>query len=311
MIRPRPVDLKRTERVFHARLDCVGCIIRQAQEAIAQSDPDLDLAEWTLRRVLRMVARADWTVPPPALGQQVYCEIRRCLRRADPYAAVKKKLNAMAAALYPKWSRRFREVHEPLEAAVRLAIVGDIMDVNAKTQLNEDSIESAFADALAAPLLGGIQPLAQAISQARQILYLADNAAEILFDRDLLAQLPVGSCTFVVRGGPVLNDATCADAQWAHLEEYCEILDNGSDASGTLLEDCSPYVREQFVTADLIIAKGQGNLEFLIGVAKNIFFPLKLSVRSLLKGCPVRWVAWSCGTMPRRRTPPKRNRASR
>jgi uncharacterized protein with ATP-grasp and redox domains len=81
----------------------------------------------------------------------------------------------------------------------------------------------------------------RAIRGARSILYLADNAGEVVFDRDLLAQLPLGSFTVVVRGRPVLNDAThggCAVATGL-TDTRPTSWSNGSDAPGTLLEDCS------------------------------------------------------------------------
>ncbi|HHY85122.1 MAG TPA: DUF89 family protein, partial [Verrucomicrobia bacterium] len=167
-----------------------------------------------------------------------------------------------------------------LEAAVRLAIAGNLLDVAAKAQLGDDTVQAAFGTALSAPLLGSIAEFSEAIQNARHILYLADNAGEIVFDRDLLAQLPLGNFAVVVRGAPVLNDATLADAQRAGLAEFCELATNGSDAPGTLLEDCSPDFRARFEAADLIIAKGQGNYESLVGTDKHIFFLLKVK-------CPV------------------------
>ncbi len=133
---------------------------------------------------------------------------------------------------------------------------------------------------LVAPLRGSLSEFKQAIRKARQIVYLTDNTGEIVFDRDLLSHLPLGSFTVVVRGGPVLNDATLADARQAGLAEFCDLATNGSDAPGTLLEDCSPEFRTLFAAADLVIAKGQGNYESLIGVDQEIFFLLTVK-------CPV------------------------
>ncbi len=261
-------------------LECVPCMMRQAQEAIALTATDGESGAEALRSVLRFAARADWNLPPPVLAQQVHRLVRQLTGNSDPYAAVKTRWNQWAAKLYPVWHRRFREAYPPLEAAVRLAIVGNLLDVGTKMQLDDDAVLRAFEDALTAPLLGSVEELAAAIRSARSILYLADNAGEIVFDRDLLAQLPVGRFTLVVRGSPVLNDATLADAREAGMAEVCEILPNGSDAPGTVLEDCSPEFRARFEAADLVIAKGQGNYESLADTAKRIFFLLKVK-------CPV------------------------
>ncbi len=251
-------------------------MLRQAREAIAYSGVETEAGFEVLRRVLRLMSELDWTLPPPVLGQQVHRLIREWTGNTDPYARVKERMNLHAARVYPIWHSIFRQAHEPLDAAVRLAIIGNLLDAGAKTQLDAASVHAAFEGALSAPLRGSIDEFAEAIRRGRSILYLADNAGEIVFDRDLLAQLPLGNYTVVVRGSPVLNDATLADAEQAGLPDFCEVIGNGSDAPGTLLADCSPDFRERFAAADLIIAKGQGNYESLASVDKEIFFLLKI-----------------------------------
>jgi uncharacterized protein with ATP-grasp and redox domains len=119
--------------------------------------------------------------------------------------------------------------------------------------------------------------LRRAVAGADRILYLCDNAGEIVFDRLLIEVLPSEKITAVVRGTPVINDATLEDARATGLTEVVRVMDNGSDAPGTLLETCSPAFRDCFAAADLIIAKGQGNFETLSETrGKRIFFLLKV-----------------------------------
>jgi uncharacterized protein with ATP-grasp and redox domains len=118
------------------------------------------------------------------------------------------------------------------------------------------------------------------MNSAKKILYLVDNTGEIFFDKLLIQQMPNDKMTFVVRGYPVINDATLIDAKIAGLTEMVEVIDNGSDAPGTILEDCSKEFLRHFSDADLIIAKGQGNYETLSNSNKCIFFILKAK-------CPV------------------------
>jgi uncharacterized protein with ATP-grasp and redox domains len=271
------------------RSECEPCLLRQVREAIALTHIAAAARQEAQTRVAEWLAQADWQRPAPALAQHSHRIIRQLAPDADPYADIKQRLNQLAAELYPVWHRRFREKFPPLEAAVRLAIVGNLLDVAAKTPTQDFGFAAALADALTAPLCGSVSALAAAIRGARSILYLADNAGEVVFDRDLIAQLPLGSFTVVVRGRPVLNDATLADAQWAGLTELGDVMDNGSDAPGTLLEDCSPEFRQRFESADLIIAKGQGNYETLAGSPRPIFFLLKIkcAVISRALGSPL------------------------
>ncbi|OHB65800.1 MAG: hypothetical protein A2Y76_06255 [Planctomycetes bacterium RBG_13_60_9] len=137
---------------------------------------------------------------------------------------------------------------------------------------------------------GCLEEFAQAVNDARSILYLGDNAGEIVFDRLLIEELPHEKVTFVVKGSPVLNDATREDARTVGLTDLVEVIDNGSDAPGTILESCSAEFRRRFEHSDLIIAKGQGNYECLSNVDKDMFFILmaKCPVIATHLGCDIR-----------------------
>ena len=124
----------------------------------------------------------------------------------------------------------------------------------------------------AKPLAGDPHELFRAAADARRILYLADNAGEIVFDRLLIEALPHHKMTVAVRGRPILNDALHEDAVLAGIAELATLIDNDSDAPGTVLADCSEVFLSHFHAVDLIIAKGQGNFETLSYLAAPVFF---------------------------------------
>lgn len=84
--------------------------------------------------------------------------------------------------------------------------------------------------------------------------------------------MPAGKVDYAVKGAPVINDATLEDALAAGLDEVAELIDNGSDAPGTILSDCSATFRRYFDDADLVMAKGQANYESLSCAEREIFF---------------------------------------
>jgi len=177
-----------------------------------------------------------------------------------------------------------------METAVRLAIAGNIIDLGVKTSIKESNVEKVIRDCLTADFDNQqVEGFRNAVSRAEKIFYLADNAGEIVFDRLLIEQLPAEKVTVVVKGSPVINDATMEDAEFAGLTEMVEVIDNGSDAPGTILKTCSRIFRNRFEEADLIIAKGQGNYETLSDVDKNIFFVLKAKCPVIARdlGCEV------------------------
>ena len=146
-----------------------------------------------------------------------------------------------------------------------------------------------IAQCLYEPLDGDAAAFAAEVEAAENILYLTDNAGEIVFDRLLIARLPPGRTTVAVRGAPVINDATMADAETAGLTRLVPVIDNGSDAPGTVLADCSEAFRRRFAAADLVIAKGQGNFETLREANHRIYFLLRVKCPVIARdiGCPI------------------------
>jgi len=261
-------------------LDCVPCIVRQALDAVRRTTADVQAQTRVLRQTLRHLAAADYASSPPALAQVVHRAIRELTHGADAYRDMKDASNSLALEILPALRERVRTSAAPLETAIRLAIAGNVIDAAITQHPDRDHVLAAVEHALAAPLDADVDTFRAAIARARTILYLADNAGEIVLDRLLVEQLPAAKVTVAVRGTPVINDATMADARVAGLTEIVEVIDNGSDAPGTILEDCSDLFRERFGNADLIIAKGQGNYETLSSSRGNVFFVLKAK-------CPV------------------------
>jgi hypothetical protein len=256
------------------------CFARQALEAARFVTGDMAIQEQILREVLRAAAGIDLRQPPPVIGQQIHRRLRELTGVADPYREAKERYNRLALGLLPGLSQRVEVCEDPLGFAVRLAIAGNIIDLGAKHGLEESEVTRSLDRVLDEPFAGDIEAFRSAAAAARRILYLTDNAGEIVFDRLLIERLPRGRVTVAVRGGPIINDATREDARAAGIDEIAEVTDNGSDAPGTVLASCSPQFRRRFSGADMVVAKGQGNFETLSGVEANLFFLLKVK-------CPV------------------------
>ncbi|MCK4341841.1 MAG: DUF89 family protein [Phycisphaerae bacterium] len=261
-------------------LECVPCFVRQALDSVRLVTDDEEVHERLLREILRAASEMDLWQSPPAMGQRIHRLIRRLTGQSDPYRELKDHSTRVALELYPKLRARVHASSRPLETALRLAIAGNVIDMGVKAHFDEPALHEAIEDASSAPLDGDMRAFAETLSGARRILYLADNAGEIVFDRLLLEQMPVEKVTVAVRGFPVINDVTIADTQAAGIPGLVEVIDNGSDAPGTILDDCSSEFRHRFDAADMIVAKGQGNYETLNEVEKDIFFVLKAK-------CPV------------------------
>lgn len=267
-------------------LDCLPCLLRQATDAIRLGAREGAVDPMVIRELLLASTTLDFSNSPPQLSGALQTQLRAITGCDDPYLESKVRFNRLALELLPPLATTVARSTDPFGAAVRLAIAGNVIDLGAKSGLTEDEARHAASTALDQPLLGPLVALRQATARARRILYLCDNAGEIIFDRVLIEQLPHGRVTVAVRGRAVLNDATREDAVLAGLPALAEVIDNGSGAPGTVLADCSPGFRRRFAAADLVIAKGQGNFESLHAEPAPLFCLFRVK-------CPV--VAEHCG----------------
>jgi uncharacterized protein with ATP-grasp and redox domains len=262
-------------------LDCIPCLVRQALDSARLITDDEVIQEEVLREVLRLASKMVLYQTPPAMAQKIHRVIRELTGVQDPYLQVKNRFNKFALKMYPDMKERIETSADPLETAVRLAIAGNIIDLGVKSGLAESQVETTITRSLTESLdMEALEEFRNATAQAKDILYLGDNTGEIVFDRLLIEQLPCKNITFVVKAGPIINDATMQDAEMTGLTDTVSVIDNGSDAPGTILQSCSQEFRRRFNEADLVIAKGQGNYETLSDADKNMFFVLKAK-------CPV------------------------
>lgn len=273
-------------------IECIPCFVRQAAEAVALCDESSVPKDVILRRILHELADTDWSGSPPEVAQLLHRIIREETSCADPYRSLKERMNQLALASLPACRELIAAAADPQEAVVRIAVAGNLLDAGAKVQIQPEALPEMLAGLWGKPLAGDPAALFRAAASAERILYLADNAGEIIFDRLLIEALPQHKITVVVRERPVLNDALHADAVIAGIVQLVAVIGNGSDAPGTVLEDCTASFREHFERADLIISKGQGNYETLCKVAAPIFFlfTVKCPLVAALIGEP-------CGTM--------------
>jgi uncharacterized protein with ATP-grasp and redox domains len=258
-------------------LDCYPCFLRQTLEAARMAGADEDRQYRVLQEVLNELGRFKLTSTPPEMAYRIHQIVRQEMGGRDPYRQAKENSTRQALGLYPQLKALVAEADDPLKTAIRLSIAGNIIDLSLG---QEYDLEKTIERVLIQPFAIDAYPAFQdGLTRADWVLYLADNAGETVFDRVLIETLdrPV---TYAVKGGPILNDATRHDALAAGLGPATTIVDNGSNAPGTIIGLCSQEFRQLLDQAELIIAKGQANYESLSGTTTPIFFLLQAK-------CPV------------------------
>ena len=234
------------------------------------------------------------------MATQLQKIVTAMLGSSDPLKEVKRQSNEAAAMYYDAAVKMIAESDDRLRTAIQVAIAGNIIDYGAIHDLDVAAELGRIMDQEQACLahqqstLFAYPELRKDLKQARTLLYIGDNAGEIVFDRILIQTIrdlyPELQITFAVRGEPIFNDILVEDAVWAGIDTLAEIISSGVNSPGLILDFATDEFLEVFHVSDLIISKGQGNLEGLYDVAAPIYFLLvsKCQPISRMLGCSVR-----------------------
>ena len=247
-------------------LDCIVCLQRQCLEAARFVTDDLELQSKILESTMKSLLENGLLTPPPIAGSIVHRIVRTLTGNPDPYYEEIKRFNRLALDHWDAFKKWIAESPNPFETTVRLAIAGNSIDF-ALEDLSEKRVVEAINQATTQRLSGDLAAFRRAIEAASSILYLTDNAGEIVFDK-LLIELLISpefgkNVSVVTRGAPIINDALYEDAQEIGLTEIVPVMTNGSDGLGVVFDIVSDEFKERLVSADLVIAKGLANLESL------------------------------------------------
>jgi len=269
-------------------LDCLPCFMRQALDAARMATDNPAVQREVLDRVAKLLPTVPLDATPIDMGQIIHRLVHEVTGVADPYQRVKKESNDLGLKLYPTLKSQVLESADPLLTAIKIAGAGNIIDFGPKLAMDANSsIKHILNDSFTQALQSTLDPtqyskFKERFATVNEVLYLGDNAGEIVCDKILIEELVQRGkkVIFVVRGAPTINDVTLADARYVGLDRVATAMTNGSDAPGTRLVDCSPEFMAAFQSARLIISKGQGNFEGLSDILAPIFFLLKVK-------CPV------------------------
>jgi len=264
-------------------LDCIPCFQRQALQAVRFISDDEKLHERVLREVAKKLLESNWDLTPPELAHQIHSIVKRITNENDPYKKVKRESNDLVLKMYPELKETVNKSRDPLRTAVRLAIAGNIIDFGVPHEFNlEETIREVLKKQFA---IDDYEQLQEKLKDAETLLFFVDNAGEIGLDKLLvetfLEAKKLEKIDFVVKGGPIINDATLEDAVYMGLDGLpnSEFLTISNGEVGTGPARSSQKVKRWIKDHDLVISKGQGNYEGL-SEHNGLFFMLMVK-------CPI------------------------
>lgn len=254
---------------------CYPCFMEQAHSSVCHAIEDEARQCELLREISVLIEGMRMEDTPAYSSSLILQNVNELMGVEDPYAEAKRKSNEEVMALVPAVTDRIRAAPDKLEAAVRLSVVGNVIDLGIKHQADlEATMEQALGDGFARFDYDGFK---EKLAASQRILYVLDNAGEIVFDKILIEGLRAQGKMVVaaVRGGPILNDATMEDAKQVGLDKVVRVIDTGCNFVGVVREKSSDFFLQVLDAADMVIAKGQGNYETLDDIGDRGFFILK------------------------------------
>jgi uncharacterized protein with ATP-grasp and redox domains len=256
--------------------DCIPCILNMSLSTMRKLQLDKERIEGVYRDILQIPALQGYygNTTNEEVVELVFKKIMKEIDSTDPFYEEKLKQNKMILDIYPGLKHSVNAAPDPLYEAVKLAIIGNSIDfmITSKTvdtlQLIKERMGYALPDETFKEFVGKL-------NSAKRLLYIGDNAGEIVFDKLLIETVRERQDVeifFVVKSVPVLNDATLKEAHFVGMDKVATVIENGVDAPlpGTILKRCSREVRELVERADLIISKGGANFDTLDEERKHL-----------------------------------------
>jgi hypothetical protein len=245
--------------------ECVPCLTSRVLYEAKLSSTDVTTQLKAEEAAVKTMCRMGFEGPIALLSTEVHRAVYRILGDDDPYRHVKRLANETAVKLLPTVQSLIQTSSDPFRSAVIAAIIGNTFDFGVlgfevATDDFEKEVATIYRHGLDIDDTDAIKPL------LNDVVYVADNVGEIVYDGLLIEQMrKLGAhLTLVVRGGPILTDATMEDVWEFGLDKVAdEVMTTGSNAIGIKLDEIPAELRDILPRASLIIAKGMANYEML------------------------------------------------
>ncbi|MBQ9968638.1 MAG: DUF89 family protein [Oscillospiraceae bacterium] len=271
---------------------CVECLVHR-HHRLAMEKGDGEKAFSYIKDVMQIILDAPDGVSAPWLTGAFTNAYAKYWPGEDAYAQLKQDSNDLVLELLPKIRPLVERAEDPLAMAMQFARTGNFLDFGV---LTPDVAHKALWEAVEKTPQTVMEPNAYAalkrdMETAERLVILGDNAGEIVFDMLLVEQLqkqyPALAVTYCVRGANTMNDATREDAAYVGMDRLCPVIDNGSSISGTELDYIGEELKAALDTADIILSKGSGNMESLVGCGLNVYYIFMCKCKRMAKilGC--------------------------
>jgi len=280
--------------------ECIPCILKMSLNGLRS----LNLEPYKLREIYHefvksiMTQNDIWDITSAELVEKILIKSIAKTAVADPFITIKEKANSQLLSIYDKLKHDVLNCDDPILMATKLSIFGNTIDVMVSGNPENNLKKVLMASIKDVPLhTESYQKLSSQLKNSKSLLLLADNAGEAVMDKLLIETLKEKyhmEMYYAVRNNPALNDITYDEAVDIGFPDIAQVITNGIDGPlpGTVLSRCSQKFLNVLNSVDMVLVKGGGNFECLIGETSlplNTFFLLmcKCEVHSRFFNAPV------------------------
>jgi len=258
--------------------ECKLCLIKSFEKILAEKSAGKNKNELS-GRIRDYVNGINSELITPEAAREINRMLTEKLNIYDLHKEEKLISNNIALNHYSRFRELVLTSESPFNTALRLSIAGNIMDYAACPEFfvnSEQYFDKIINEVLTAEFaIDNSKELEEEIHNSKTLLFLGDNAGEIVLDKLLLETIGHPNVFYAVRDKPVINDVTAEDAYYTGINTLAKIISNGYDAPSTIIEKASAEFLAVYNDADLIISKGQGNFEGLASnTREDLFFLL-------------------------------------
>lgn len=258
---------------------CIKCLIDRQEERI-QKITDENKKSAYMKEIAGIIGSSESEASAPYLVYKINSVYKRYFGEFPDYEEEKREFNMLMLSMEEELEKRIRSGgsrEETLKNALNYARTANYIDYGAMNCVDKEKLLKLLDRAKGEKLEEQtFRMLRCDLEKSRKLVYLTDNCGEIVADKLLIKilkeQYPDLNIKVIVRGRPVLNDATVEDASQIGLTEVAEVVGNGSGIAGTLIDHLSDEARSLLGEADIIISKGQGNFETIHECGLNIYY---------------------------------------
>ncbi len=263
---------------------CIPCIINQAYNAAKLfTDGNKELQFSIVKQACSSVLTIDENFTAPKFSSVIQSLIENDLGINNPYQNLKEENLKKVEQFIPYLEAMVESSDDKLETAIRAAIAGNTIDYGANPKFNiEYEVNRIAANKIR---IDSLNKFKSDLQYASSILYIGDNFEEALFDKILMKLLLPRKIIFAVRSKAILNDITLSDAKQLGIDKLCNVIESGSEITGTDLAQCTPKFKDLFKNSDMVISKGQGNFETLMNEDRPIYFLFKVKCEAIAHRC--------------------------